>query len=129
MKRIFSLLFIFFLVAGISTVNAQKKAKWNEMEEFHKVMSQTFHPAEEGQLEPIKTRSGEMVEKAIAWKKSETPEGYDKKALKKPLKELVKGAKKLDQLVKANAADAEITAKITSLHDVFHEIMDKRNAH
>lgn len=129
MKRILPLLLAFFLVAGFSTLNAQKKAKWNEMEEFHKVMSQTFHPAEEGQLEPIRTRSSEMLEKAVAWKNSDAPEGYDKKAIKKSLKALVKGAKQLDQMVKANAADAEITTKLTSLHDVFHEIMDKREAH
>ena len=121
---ILSLLFI-----GMISGNAQAKAKWPEMEAFHKVMSQTFHPAEEGQLEPIRTRSGEMLEKAKAWQKSATPEGYDAKTLKKPLKELVKGAKELDKMVKDKADDAALTARLTSLHDVFHEIMDKRKAH
>ena len=121
---ILSLLFI-WMISG----NAQAKAKWPEMEAFHKVMSQTFHPAEEGQLEPIRTRSGEMLEKAKAWQKSATPEGYDAKTLKKPLKELVKGAKELDKMVKDKADDAALTARLTSLHDVFHEIMDKRKAH
>ena len=121
---ILSLLFI-----GMISGNAQAKAKWPEMEAFHKEMSQTFHPAEEGQLEPIRTRSGEMLEKAKAWQKSATPEGYDAKTLKKPLKELVKGAKELDKMVKDKADDAALTARLTSLHDVFHEIMDKRKAH
>src|SRR5262245_46715171 len=40
MKRIFTLLIAFLFVAGITSVNAQK-AKWTEMEDFHKVMSQT----------------------------------------------------------------------------------------
>jgi hypothetical protein len=43
-----------------------KPSDWAELKEFHGVMSQTFHPAEEGKLDPIKTRSTEMVEKAVA---------------------------------------------------------------
>lgn len=125
MKKLLTLLTAVFIITGFNTAAAQKKAAWKEMEEFHKVMSQTFHPAEEGKLDPIKKRSGEMVEKAITWQKSTAPEGYDKQAVKKSLKSLVKGARELDKLVKENAADAAITSKLSSLHDVFHEIMEK----
>jgi hypothetical protein len=31
--------------------------KWPAIKEFHDVMSETFHPAEEGNLAPIKLRS------------------------------------------------------------------------
>jgi len=120
-----SLLIAAFLISGLSSTYAQKKAKWNEMEEFHKVMSNTFHPAEEGKLEPIKTQSQEMLDKAMAWKKSTAPEGYNKKEMMPLLKDLVKGAKKLNKMVKANASDKEITDKLSSLHDVFHELMEK----
>ncbi len=37
---------------------------WPALKDFHKVMSQTFHPSEEGNLQPIKERSGEMTQKA-----------------------------------------------------------------
>ena len=123
MKKMLTLIVVMAFCAGINTVQAQK-TKWKEMEDFHQVMSQTFHPAEEGKLEPIKTRSGEMLDKAIAWKNSTPPEGYNKDAVKKSLKDLVKGSKKLDKMVKANAPDASLTEKLTKLHDVFHEIMD-----
>ena len=115
----------FTAVAVYNPVQAQKKAKWNEMEAFHEVMSQTFHPAEEGKLDPIRSRSGEMLEKAIAWKKSTAPEGYDKTAVEKSLKELVKGSKELNKMVKKNASDKELTEELSELHDVFHEIMEK----
>jgi hypothetical protein len=124
-----TLIILSLVVTAAIGVNAQAKAKWPEMEAFHKVMSQTFHPAEEGKLEPIRTRSGEMLEKAIAWQKSTAPEGYANKAVKKSLKELVKGAKELNKMIRDNASDATVTARLTSLHDVFHEIMDKKEAH
>ena len=124
MKKILFLLIGVFVIAGFDPLNAQKKATWNEMETFHKVMSATFHPAEEGKFEPIRTRSQEMLDKAIAWKKSTPPEGYDKKVTAPLLKKLVKGSKELNKMVKANAANKEILAKLNALHDVFHELMD-----
>ena len=124
MKKILFLLIGAFVIAGFSPLNAQKKATWNEMETFHKVMSSTFHPAEEGKFEPIRTRSQEMLDKAIAWKKSTPPEGYDKIVTAPLLKKLVKGSKELNKMVKANAADKEIMEKLNALHDIFHELMD-----
>jgi hypothetical protein len=124
MKKILFLLMVIIIVAGTAVVQAQK-AKWTEMEAFHTTMAQTFHPAEEGKLEPVKTRSQEILDKASTWKSSKAPEGYDQKAVKKPLAKLVKGAKELNKLVKENAPDATIKEKISSLHDVFHQIMEK----
>ena len=123
MKKIMTLFLAICVVAGINAAKAQK-VKWNEMEDFHTVMSQTFHPAEEGKLEPIKTRSGEMLDKAKTWRKSDAPAGYDKTAVKSLLKDLVKGSKELDKMVKANESDARLTEKLSKLHDVFHEIME-----
>jgi hypothetical protein len=124
MKKLVSALLMTFVL--FTAVQAQeKKAQWKEMHDFHGVMGSTFHPAEEGNLQPIRTRSQEMIDKAVAWQKSDAPEGYDKKAVKGSLKKLVAGAKEIDQLVKSNATDKELTDKLTALHDVFHEIMDK----
>ena len=95
------------------------------MEEFHNVMAQTFHPAEEGKLEPIKTRSQEMLDKAIAWESSIAPAGYNQQAVKNTLKDLVKGVKEINKLIKEKAKDDVIKEKLSGLHDIFHEIMEK----
>lgn len=125
MKKIFSLLVVMSAVLFFNPAQAQKKAKWAEMETFHEVMSKTFHPAEEGKLDPIRKRSQEMVDKAIAWQNSTAPEGYNQDAVKKTLKKLVKGAKKVNKMVQKNASDNELKEELTGLHDVFHEIMEK----
>ena len=124
MKKLVAALLMTFIF--VTAVQAQtKKAEWKEMHDFHGVMGSTFHPAEEGNLQPIRTRSQEMVDKAVAWQKSDAPEGYSKKAVKTTLKKLVSGAKEIDGLVKSNATDKVLTDKLTALHDVFHEIMEK----
>ena len=125
MNKIFVLLLAVTAVLFVKPVTAQGKAKWNEMEAFHEVMSKTFHPSEEGKLEPIRTRSQEMADKAKAWKSSSAPQGYNKKAVKKSLNALVKGANEINSLVKSKAADDILKKKLSALHDVFHEIMEK----
>jgi hypothetical protein len=125
MKKIISLLIVVTAIAVSVPAQVQEKAKWNEMEAFHEVMAKTFHPAEEGKLEPIRSRSQEMLEKAIAWQRSAAPEGYDQDAVKKTLKKLVKEAKEVDKLVQKNAGDNEIKEELSELHDIFHEIMEK----
>ena len=70
--------FIYTAIIALSTTFAiaQNKAEWKELKDFHTVMSQTFHPAEEGNLKPIRERSAEMVKAAEAWKKSAIPADY-----------------------------------------------------
>ena len=125
MKKIFSLLVVMSAVVFFNPAQAQKKAKWQELDAFHEVMSKTFHPAEEGKLEPIRTRSQEMLDRAVAWKNSTAPEGYDKSAVLKNLKKLVRGSKEINKMVRKNASDNELKEELTELHDVFHEIMEK----
>ena len=125
MKKFLPLLLIFTAIVIAKPGHAQPKAKWQELEAFHEVMSKTFHPAEEGKLEPIRSRSAEMLEKAIAWKNSVAPEGYDKNAVKENLNKLVKGAKEINKMVKKNASDNELKEELSELHDVFHEIVEK----
>jgi len=125
MKKMIAAMVIVGSLLVAKTSFGQEKAKWKEMEDFHGVMGGTYHPAEEGKLEPIRARSKEMVDKAIAWEKSTAPSGYDKKAVGATLKKLVTGAKEIDRLVKAKATDQALKTKLSSLHDVFHEIMEK----
>lgn len=115
---------VVFLLA-ISTLQAQTKSaidSWSEIKAFHKVMSQTFHPSEEGNLQPIKSRSGEMLEAA---KKLSTtiPTELNNKLMKKTIKNLVKKTNKVNKLVKSNASDADLTQALADTHDVFHQIV------
>ncbi len=123
MKKIACLFVAVFALFAFA--QGQEKKKWKEMDEFHSVMSQTFHPAEEGKLDPIKKRSQEMVEKAVAWQKSSAPEGFDKEKVETSLKKLVEGAQELNKMVKEKSSDKALTDKLSGLHDVFHEIMEK----
>lgn len=114
-------LFFFLVVSNLSAQTTFEK--WPAIKTFHGVMSQTFHPAEEGDLNPIKTRSEEMVQKANALSKEAIPAEFKTPAILTSIKKLQAGSKKLDLLIKAKGNNKEVLAAITSLHDVFHEIV------
>lgn len=112
------------LIVVANTVSAQSTFdKWPAIKEFHEVMSQTFHPAEEGNLAPIKARSEEMMNKAAMLLKSDIPTEFRTDAILASAERLQIKSKALHKLVKSNGTDAAIVKSITDLHDTFHEIV------
>ena len=99
------------------------KAEWNEKNEFHKVMAQTFHPAEEGNFEPIRSRIGEMYDKALAWTNSTPPKEYDKPEIKATLKEMTGQIVEIKAMIDKKATNEELMPKLNTLHDTFHKIV------
>jgi superoxide dismutase len=99
-----------------------EKDAWVELKDFHKVMATTFHPAEEGNLKPIRRRSGEMVSKAEALQAGAVPTSFNTPEIKKAIADLVKGSEELHKLVMGNKKDDVIVKSLTKLHDTFHVI-------
>lgn len=98
------------------------KSKWAELDAFHTVISQTFHPSEEGNLEPIKKRSAEMVATAKKLAASTPPQAYQSAEMKQAVKELVAQSEKMDKAVKGKKSDEALTEQLSTVHDAFHKI-------
>jgi hypothetical protein len=121
MKKLLVLAF-----AAIVSLGAfAQQADWKQMEDFHGVMSKTFHPAEEGNLKPLKANVSDLVAKAKAWESGSVPAGFDAKVAKPILKQLVAKCTAVEAAVKAKKSDKELTTLITATHDVFHELKEK----
>ncbi|NUM32261.1 MAG: hypothetical protein HUU47_08055 [Bacteroidetes bacterium] len=117
-------LFVALFVNSTLLKAQEKKTEWKEKNDFHSVMSATFHPSEEGNLEPIKNRSGELVESAKAWMNSTPPKEFDNPKVKKTLKKLYKNSVALDKMIKNKASDEKIKTSLSKLHDIFHQIVE-----
>ncbi|TDE43916.1 hypothetical protein E0I26_09860 [Flavobacterium rhamnosiphilum] len=115
---------VLVLIVVANSVSAQSTFdKWPAIKEFHEVMSQTFHPAEEGNFAPIKARSEEMMKKAAMLLKSDIPAEFKTNAILASAERLQLKSKALHKLVTSNGSDAAILKSITDLHDTFHEIV------
>jgi len=104
-----------------------EKDNWLALKDFHKVMAQTFHPAEENNFEPLCTRSGELYAKAILLKNSTPPASASNPKVQDALSRLEQQCLSIHQLVqKPSKNEAEKNAKlfeqITKAHDIFHEV-------
>ena len=111
-------LFISFYASAQSKLD-----NWPELKTFHGVMASTFHPSEDGNLQPIKERVGEMVEKAQALAASKIPDEFANDKVKDAVARLVSGSQELKTLIDAKEKDEVITKKLSALHEVFHEII------
>lgn len=123
MKHIKTLALLLFIFAANSMSAQSTFDKWPAIKIFHEVMSQTFHPSEEGNLEPIKTRSKELADKAKALSKSEIPAEYKTEAISASVEKLQNKALALHNLIVAKAPDDSIKKELSDLHDIFHEIV------
>jgi hypothetical protein len=119
---------LFVAAAFVSLASFAQQADWKQMHDFHGVMSKTFHPAEEGNLKPLKENIAELVAKAKTWQSSDVPKGYDAAVAKPILKTLVANCQTVEAAIKAKKSDKELTTLITKTHDTFHEIMEKCKA-
>lgn len=121
MKKALVLFLGFVVLLAASKLTAGEK--WAELEAFHKIMSTTFHPAEENNFEPIKTRIGEMVVAAANLTANPVPAEFNKPEILDAAKKLQDGTKALEEKIKNNATNEEIFKDLTGLHDTFHTIV------
>lgn len=108
----------------------KKKGKfddWPEILSFHKTLAATFHPSEDGDLKPIKAKSGELVQNALALSKSKIPAPFKSEILLKPIQKLLQESKAVDKLVRSKASDKKIITALNKLHDSFHTIVEECN--
>ncbi len=103
--------------------------QWPALDDYHSVMSKTFHPAEEGNIEPTKANAALLSEKAKLLSQSVIPESLNKPGMKELVAKLEKESFALAKLVKLKKTDAKLKEAIFSLHDRFHEIMGKCMEH
>lgn len=98
---------------------------WKEMQAFHSVMSKTFHPAEEGKIQPVRDNAADLLAKAKTWKASAVPATLNKEQVTKSLENLVAKCEEIAKAVKAKKGDDDLKKLITEAHDVFHEVAEK----
>jgi hypothetical protein len=98
--------------------------EWKEMDDFHMVMAEAFHPYKDSSdLKPAKEKAGELASAAAEWKNSDFPEAVQGEKIGEKLDKLSVLSQEFSASV-ATASDEAVAAKLTALHDLFHEIQN-----
>ncbi len=112
------------LMASVSIAIAQTASpEWAEFKTFHTYMSTTFHPAEEGDFAPLKSKSDSLFIAAKKWQASPVPSNYQPAETRAALAKLVTQCDEINKAVKKKATDKQLNTLITGAHDIFHTIV------
>ena len=111
------------LFSAFVSLGQSKMDTWPEIKAYHRVLSETFHPSEKGDLKPIKTRSHELFANAKMITASPIPAEFDNEKIKQSLARLIKESDKLNALVVRQEQDMTIVKQLNKVHDTFHEVV------
>ncbi len=125
MKKIFQLALVLLAFLPLAGFAQEEKNVWPEMKAFHTLIAASFHPAEEGNLAPVKEKAESLYQAARTWRESEVPAGFKKEETQNALKKLEIKCGELHKAVVAQASDDRIKALITEAHDAFHTIVER----
>jgi len=115
---------VLLFLLSVHALSAQTFSdNWSAIKKFHTVISETFHPAEEGNLKPIKLRCLELSTMAAALLESDIPAEFRTKSILTAVEKLVVKSKIVHKLVSLKAPDEDIVQSLTELHDIFHDIV------
>jgi hypothetical protein len=104
--------------------NTPESKEWKEMDEFHMLMAETFHPYKDSaNLEPAKMQARELATAAEKWSSSPLPEKVNNDEMKAKLEELKNGTSALVQSV-GSGDNKAIGEQLTKVHDLFHDIQE-----
>lgn len=128
MKKLTAYANIFAIAVIAFSACTSKKAgaarEWKEMDDFHMVMAETFHPYKDSaDLGPVRAKAAELTSSAEKWATAPLPEKVDNDEMRTRLQQLRSEAEALEDIVAAGT-DQEIGAQLTRVHDLFHSIQE-----
>lgn len=133
MNRLITSTFVLFIFAFVLACSGKKDApataavnndEWPEMDEFHMIMAESFHPFKDSaNLEPAKVNAPEMAALAEKWTAAPLPEKVNTDEVKATLEQLKNDAASFAQTVQTGDSVA-VGESLTSLHDLFHKVQE-----
>lgn len=124
---VFMLLALAVLVACSGKKESEAAAsndQWPEMDEFHMVMAESFHPYKDSaNMEPAKANAAELARVAEKWLNAPLPEKVNNDEVKASLTQLKDGTAAFTVIVQSGDS-VKIGESLTELHDIFHKIQE-----
>lgn len=98
--------------------------EWPELDEFHMIMAESFHPYKDSMnIDPAKANAVEMANVASRWAEASLPSKVNNEEVKAILAQLKSEATDFSTLT-ASGSPEEIGASLTQLHDTFHKLQE-----
>ena len=100
---------------------------WKEMNAFHRLLGETWHPAAKDDLVPLRARAKELKAAADAWAASKAPAApasCGSEEVRTVITKVAKDTRGIVAMIAAGADDAWLAAQLKGVHDNF-EVAEK----
>ena len=115
--------FSFLMFSCNKPAEQQASNEWNEMEAFHDLMADAYHPVHDSSnLAPAKDLADELAASAKLWSEAPLPERVNNDETKKELIILRDSSAAFLSAVTSGKPDSVIKSRISDLHHTFHRI-------
>ncbi len=105
--------------------NDHAASGWKELDSFHMVMQQAWHPVKDnGDVAPARSKASQLLASANTLAAAKAPKGCDTPELRSAAATIKKEAESFAKLVSSKAADKAIADAIKTLHDKF-EVLEE----
>lgn len=110
---------------GGSKKESEEMTTWAEMDAYHNVMADAFHPLKDSaNLAPAKANAELLASEAEKWAAAPLPEKVKNDEMAASLESLKTNSRAFAEKVNAGATDEELATLLNALHDEFHHIME-----
>jgi len=126
MKKISAILLSLILIST-GYAFAQDNFK-RALDNFHQTLAFTYHPMmDDSNFSPIKAQSHELAERATAIETAFNSEKDQLKGLENAVSDLSEECTALDEAIKKEAKDEVIRARLSEIHDHYHQLEELYN--
>lgn len=116
---------VLFILLLLTLQSKAQQNTWKEYQRFYELVPLILHPAEYGDLKPVKDSAVLLQDAAHRWKASAIPSEYPAAAMKKGLEDLDRLCNELVTGIRDQLPDEKIGILAVKVHNKFHYISGK----
>lgn len=102
-----------------------KDGSWPELDAFHKILADSWHPVESGDMKAARANAPALLDAALAWRKSRGPAKCDDASLRAGMTTMIEHARWYADAVKRDASDDAVKVTLKSTHEIFEQSAEK----
>jgi soluble cytochrome b562 len=92
---------------------------WKELDAFHKILAEAWHPAAQGDTKIARAKATELVEAARVWRRSKAPASCTGEAVRTGMTRMATELDWFADAVKRESSDDAVKVTLKTVHDTF----------
>jgi hypothetical protein len=111
-------------MAGAQQMQHEEMSGWKELDAFHKVLAASWHPASTGDTKAARASATQLLDAALAWRKSKGPKDCDNAKTREGLTQMITELRWHTDAVKRESSDDAVKVTLKTVHSTFESFAE-----